>query len=82
MTHAVVLRTFLTVGKDAVSLVYLLELLFGALFLADIGVIFFGQGAVSLLNLLFCSRFRNIKDIVIVFRTHIIACRLSYFIRP
>src|SRR5512139_4139029 len=79
MAHVVVLCSFLLIGEHAVSLVDPLELLFCTLLLADIRMVFPGEVAVCLLDLLVISVPWYSKDIVVVIRTHFL-CSLFFHV--
>src|SRR5208283_4035817 len=66
VAHVVVLRPFLSIGKNAVCLVDGLELLFRSRILADIRVVFPGEVAVGFLDLFLVSRPRYSEGIIVV----------------
>src|SRR5512136_1302881 len=70
MAHVVVLCSFLLIGEHAIGLVDPLELLFCTLILADIRMVFPGEVAVCLLDLLIISIPWYAEDTVVVIRTH------------
>ena len=70
MAHVIVLSFLLLVGKNAVRFVDLLEFFFGPGFLADIRVIFPGEVAVRLLDLLLVRTPRYAEGLVVVSRNH------------
>src|SRR5690606_26406662 len=66
MAEAVVGRALGLVGEDFVRLADLLELLVGAVFGTDVGVILAGQPAIRFLDLFFCRRAWDAQHVIVV----------------